>query len=128
MMMVDLKCQIGEDVVMPEIPADPPTPTSEAVVTAAEVFDQTSTGLTGRGWIAKEVTRLRELLVRHNGASVLPAELIALAQSMHTDNKGDAWPRWLVLGIGIRLTRQRVERLLKKQARADKTSTKREEG
>ena len=63
-----------------------------------------STTITIRKWIADEISAIHSLLTYPNrGADRLPPELRDMAERMMA--KGSAWPKWLIVGIGMRWMR-----------------------
>jgi hypothetical protein len=62
------------------------------------------TTVSTRVWCAQDVAAAQDLIV---AGAKLPPELLELARTYGPEDGG--WPRWLVLGIGMRFFRQWLE-------------------
>ncbi len=85
-------------------------------------LDNTTTTLTTRRWIAREVAGARDLLLHHNGAATLPPEVAEFARGQMGR---EGWPLWLVHGIGAALFRQWLKEQLRpeQETPADRART-----
>lgn len=68
-------------------------------------LDQTATTIQIRQWILTDVKELLEMLVTAGSARILPPDLIELVTGMQKTllKSNDQWPRWLVIGVAVRL-------------------------
>lgn len=80
----------------------------------APPLDQTATTIQIRQWILTDVKELLEMLVTAGSARILPPDLIELVTVMQKTllKSNDQWPRWLVIGVAVRLGLQSAKEAL----------------
>lgn len=81
-------------------------------------LDQTATTIQIRKWILTDLKELLSMLLAAGSARVLPPDLVELAMGMQPGGS-DPWPRWLLLGVAVRLGLRTAKETLRTHGQSD---------
>jgi hypothetical protein len=89
-------------------------------VLAEDIIDvepnQRATTLTTRFWVSEELGTYRDLIILKDGGRALPSGLRNFAWQQ-VARTGGGWPRWLVLGVAVKLARLWIKQQMAARAK-----------